>query len=103
VRTCAIVRGEILFGIERLAPGKNKDDLRIQVESLFQTATCEPIHISTAQRYSQIKCAMEKGGLALGENDLWIAACAMDLGAVLVTRDKGFQHVPALIVEDWTQ
>jgi tRNA(fMet)-specific endonuclease VapC len=45
---------------------------------------------------------LDKQGLVLGDNDLWIAATALNLGAVLVTRDRDFRHVPGLTVEDWT-
>ena len=38
----------------------------------------------------------------MSDNDLWIAAAALVLGAVLVTNDQGFKHVPGLTVEDWT-
>ncbi|MEK6563200.1 MAG: PIN domain-containing protein, partial [Candidatus Binatota bacterium] len=36
------------------------------------------------------------------ENDLWIAATALFLNAVLVSMDSDFQRVNALNVEDWT-
>jgi predicted nucleic acid-binding protein len=40
-------------------------------------------------------------GLVLDENDLWIAATALVLGAVLVTRDLDFQAIECLVVESW--
>jgi len=36
------------------------------------------------------------------ESDLWIAATARAVGAVLVTRDKDFRRLKQLAVEDWT-
>jgi predicted nucleic acid-binding protein len=41
-------------------------------------------------------------GFNLSDNDLWIAATALSLGAVLVSNDQAFSHVPGLTVEDWT-
>ncbi len=38
----------------------------------------------------------------MDENDLWIAACAFSLGAVLVSRDNDFRNIPDLVIEDWT-
>jgi predicted nucleic acid-binding protein len=38
----------------------------------------------------------------LDENDLWIAATALALDAVLVTRDSDFQQIEGLSVNDWT-
>jgi len=39
----------------------------------------------------------------LDENDLWIAATARALGAIVVTTDSDFQRVSGLQIEDWTQ
>ena len=44
----------------------------------------------------------ERKGLALDENDLWIAATALALGSVLISRDSDFQQIDGLMVEDWT-
>ena len=52
--------------------------------------------------YARIKLTCQRKGLDLDENDLWIAATALALAAVLVTRDSDFQQVDALKVEDWT-
>jgi predicted nucleic acid-binding protein len=35
-------------------------------------------------------------------HDLWIAATALALGAVLISRDNDFQQIDGLTVEDWT-
>jgi hypothetical protein len=40
--------------------------------------------------YSQIKATRQRQGLGLDENDLWIAATAKALGAVLVSSDRDF-------------
>ena len=43
------------------------------------------------------------GGTPLDENDLWIAATARALEAVVVTTDSDFQRVSGLQTADWTQ
>ena len=50
----------------------------------------------------QIKAARQRQGLALDENDLWIAATAKALGAILVSTDRDFAQIDGLTVEDWT-
>jgi tRNA(fMet)-specific endonuclease VapC len=64
---------------------------------------CEPIPETAADHYARIKRETERKGVRLDENDLWIAATALSLGAVLVTTDSDFQRVSGLRVEDWTQ
>jgi predicted nucleic acid-binding protein len=45
---------------------------------------------------------LERQGLSLDENDLWIAATASAVGATLVTRDRDFGSVEGLTTTDWT-
>jgi tRNA(fMet)-specific endonuclease VapC len=56
----------------------------------------------TANVYGTLRAEMESVGLPLGPLDMLIAAHAVSVGAVLVTADRAFRHVPGLEVEDWT-
>ncbi len=96
VVTCTIVRGEILFGIARLAKGKRRDELETKAGLLFDSIPCEPLPASAGDHYAAIKLARQRSGLALDENDLWIAATALSLGAILVTRDRDFNSITGL-------
>ncbi|HEV8045487.1 MAG TPA: PIN domain-containing protein [Rubrobacter sp.] len=44
---------------------------------------------------------MRRIGRPIPENDIWIAATALQHGLVLVTRDSHFEHVEGLRVERW--
>ncbi len=44
-----------------------------------------------------LKVARQQRGLTLDENDLWVAATALALGATLVTRDGDFSGIPGLL------
>ena len=103
VITCAIVRGEILYGIDRLAPGKKREQLRDQADSMFQIVTCEPMPKQVGDEYARIKLACQRKGLPLDANDLWVAATALAIDGVLVTRDSDFHKVDDLVVQDWTR
>ena len=101
VITCAIVNGEILFGISRLADGKRKTALEQAAASLFARIPPEPVPASAGNLYAAVKRECEQGGTPMNDNDLWIAATALVLGAALVTRDNDFRFVPRLAQENW--
>lgn len=100
---CSVVRGEILFGLQRLETGKRRSELETKAEKLFTALPCEPISETAADHYAKVKLARQKKGLALDENDLWIAACALSISATLVSRDGDFRQIEGLAVEDWTK
>ncbi len=100
--TCTIVRGEILYGISRLVPGKRKDDLIAKSGGVFAVLPCEPIPTLAGDLYGGLKVVQQAKGLSLDENDLWIAATALALGATLVTRDHDYSRIEGLSVQDWT-
>lgn len=102
ILTCSIVRGEIRYGIERLPVGKKRADLETRSQNAFAILHCEAVSQQVADVYGGIKTSLEARGMNLQDNDLWIAATALALGATLIPRDKMFQHVPGLRVEDWT-
>jgi tRNA(fMet)-specific endonuclease VapC len=102
VVVCPIVRGEIRFGIERLPQGKHRQELETKAARCSAMVPCEPMPEAVGDQYATVKVSSQRKGLVLNENDLWIAATALALGAVLVSRDTEFQKVDGLTVEDWT-
>ena len=102
--TCTIVRGEILFGIQRLPIGRRRQILENQAINLFQGLPCLAVPKEAADDYAPMKNYAEQHGTPLSENDLWIAATAMALDAILVTADSDFQRIAGfgLQLEDWT-
>ena len=102
VATCTIVQGELLFGVERLPAGRRRDDLRQKVQAVLADLRCEPVVEAAGAEYARVKRTCQAKGLPLDENDLWIAATALALGSVLVTRDGHFTRVEGLSTQDWT-
>ena len=101
--TCPIVKGEIQFGIARLPDGKRRQDLEQKANELFETIPCDPISENVGDVYAQIKVTAEQQGTPLDECDLWIAATALALDAILVTSDSDYQRITGLglRLEDW--
>jgi len=101
--TCAIVRGEIRYGLERLLPSKRRTNLEAKAVTVFAALPIEPITLLAADTYGTVRRAVELAGITMDDNDLWIASAALSLAATVVSRDQGFNQVPGLAVEDWTQ
>ena len=53
---------------------------------------------ATAKHSARISVALEESGRPIPENDLWIAAVALELEMPLVTRDAHFDRIEGLAV-----
>ena len=100
---CTITRGEVLYGLARLPEGKRRSALEAEAMYLFGEVVCLAVPEAAADQYASIKWEAERKGTPLDENDLWIAATARALEAVVVTTDSDFQRVSGLQIEAWTQ
>jgi len=56
---------------------------------------------ATAKEYGQIKNGLRAKGKPIPENDIWIAAIAIQYQLTLVTRDGHFGEVDRLAIETW--
>ena len=101
--TCPIVKGEILFGIGRFPVGKRRQDIEQRANELFADVQCDPIPENVGNVYAQIKVAAQQQGMSLSECDLWIAATALALDAILVASDSDYQRIIGLglRLENW--
>ncbi|MDZ7579944.1 MAG: PIN domain-containing protein [Deltaproteobacteria bacterium] len=89
--------GELYAGFRRLneGTGENKDILRQFLKAKpgikILNATLE-----TAEVFGYVKFCLKKAGTPLPINDVWIAAHALESGAVVITYDARFMTVPGL-------
>jgi tRNA(fMet)-specific endonuclease VapC len=62
----------------------------------------EPLDRAVGERYGRLRAWLRRQGAPIGNNDLFIAAHALSLGAVLVTNnEREFARIPDLTVENW--
>lgn len=94
----AIVLGELHYGAE----GSERPAKQVEQIEAFATA-CRPLDCDaeTAQFYGRVKQSLRRRGRPIPENDLWIAATALQHQLVLVTRDDHFLQIDGLSTERW--
>ena len=94
-----IVLGELEFGVEKSAfPDRNRTRLQTVIEGFAVVA----LDAATSRAYGRIRHELERCGLPIGNNDLWIAAQSLALGTALVTDNlREFGRIPDLKVENW--
>lgn len=98
LKISSIVLGELYFGIYRSSnPTKHENQLKRFIKN------CEvlPIDLDTSKIYAEIKAKLLQKGKPIPENDIWIAAIAMQFNFSLVTFDKHFLEIDDLKVETW--
>jgi tRNA(fMet)-specific endonuclease VapC len=89
------VLGELVAGFR--AGSKEKQNRQILDRFLAKPGvTILDATRETAEYLGLIKVALKKSGQPIPLNDVWIAAHALETGAVLVTYDTHFAAVPGL-------
>jgi tRNA(fMet)-specific endonuclease VapC len=89
----AITEAELHYG---LAKNPNAKNLRPALDGFLAKIQILPLGRGEAQAYGRLRATQEAAGKTLGNLDMLIAAHAVSVGAILVTNDKAFSHVPNL-------
>ncbi|MBN9340998.1 MAG: PIN domain-containing protein [Burkholderiales bacterium] len=99
LRLSSIALGELEFGAEKSVHVERN---RARLAELTQRLPLVGIDADTAVHYARIRAGLERQGTPIGANDLWIAAQALTIEAILVTDNlREFQRVPGLRLENW--
>lgn len=95
----SIVLGELYFG----AYGSpTRRDAAVQdIDTIVKTVTVLAPDATTAQIYGRIKQELKGNGYFMPDNDLWIAATAIQYSLTLAARDAHFDWIGGLSVEQW--
>jgi tRNA(fMet)-specific endonuclease VapC len=94
----SIVVGELCFGARK--SGRIRDNLARIDEFVANNVVLE-CNTESARRYGEIKNALREKGRPIPENDIWIAAIALQHDLTLATRDMHFNEVEDLRIESW--
>jgi tRNA(fMet)-specific endonuclease VapC len=116
IATCVIAQGELTYMVEK---STQKEANRARLTEFLEDLRVYLVTEDVATIYGQLKAALfnqfapkEKGkrrktkitDLGFDENDLWIAAIALQHNLTIVSADSDFQrirNVKALSVESW--
>lgn len=93
-----VTAAELRYGCAK----KGSPKLLSQIEAILGSIEVLALDAPTDAEYGRIRTELEAVGTPIGPNDLFIAAHARALGAVLVTANvREFQRVDGLQVENW--
>lgn len=94
----AIVIGELFFGAFK--SGRPKANTA-RIENFAACNTVLACDIGTSRQYGYIKSLLHKKGRPIPENDIWIAALALEYELILVSRDEHFEEINRLDKVAW--
>ncbi len=94
----AVVIGELLAGFKKGNTEQRNREILDQFLAVPHVGTL-PLDEETAERYAVILDFLRRQGTPIPTNDLWIAACAMQHGLVMITADRHFLKLPQVVVD----
>ena len=88
----SIVVGELSYGFMK---GSRQQFNERKLQEFIRKLQIEIIDVdhNVARKYGIIYLSLAKKGAKIPINDVWIAACCMETGGTLVTRNRHFSHV----------
>jgi tRNA(fMet)-specific endonuclease VapC len=94
----SIAIGELYFGARKSV--RTRDNLA-RIDEFAANNVVLGCDTDTARRYGEIKAGLRLKGNPLPENDIWIAAIALQHGLTMITRDTHFNEIENLKVVVW--
>ena len=90
--------GKLFFGAHKSS--KVEENLQ-RIRSFAAANVILACNLETAQHYGRTKNTLREIGRPIPENDIWIAAIALQNQLTVVTRDAHFSEIPSLQLELW--
>ena len=92
------VLGELIYGAMNSA---RIDENLARIEELMTDLAVLMLDGATAYEYGRVKQSLRSKGRMIPDNDLWIAAAAIQNHLTLVTKDRHFESVDNLDLDMW--
>jgi len=94
-----ITAGELAFGA---AKSQQAAVARARLADLQALIPVLPMEADVAETYGRLRADLQAAGTHIGNNDLWIAAHALQLEVTLVSNNtREFSRIAGLKLEDW--
>jgi tRNA(fMet)-specific endonuclease VapC len=86
----SIVLGELHYGFMK---GQRQQMNERKLQQFISRLKVEiiPVDEDVARKYASIYLSLRNKGTMIPINDVWIAACCMEVGGTLLTHDRHFQ------------
>ncbi len=94
----SVVIGELFYGAHKSA--RTKDNLA-RIDDFASSTIVLGCDTETARIYGEVKNALRIKGHPVPENDIWIAAVAIQHDLILISRDSHFSEIENLKVVVW--
>jgi tRNA(fMet)-specific endonuclease VapC len=100
LRLSTVVLAELEYGAAKTGLARH----RTRIDGLLASITVDPFLPEDSARYGRLRAELEKRGEMIGPLDALIAAHALRLGAIVVTRNlREFARIPGLKCENWQE
>ena len=86
----SVVLGELFFGFMKGSRQQFNEKKLRQVVSRLKIEIID-VNTDVARKYAMIYLSLQKKGIKIPIHDVWIAACCMEVGGTLLTKDNHFE------------
>jgi tRNA(fMet)-specific endonuclease VapC len=93
----SVVIGELYYGARK---SSRVADNVARIDDFAASNVVLSCDTATAYRYGEVKNSLREKGRPIPENDIWIAAIALQHDLILLTSDAHFSEVENLRLED---
>jgi tRNA(fMet)-specific endonuclease VapC len=94
----SVVIGELFYGAYKSTRAKENI---ARIDDFAGKSVVLGCDTETSRLYGEIKNSLSLKGRPIPENDIWIAAIALQHGLTLVSRDNHFNEIDKLNTENW--